>query len=99
MKKDLRGAVEEVAEFIGYKLDSKALDSVVHCSSFQYMRDNPATNFSKNSLFARKEGCEPFIRKGEVGDWKNLFNSSQRERFDIKYKTRMSKSDLHFEFE
>ena len=99
MKRDLKKAVLQVSEFIGYNLDSRALDSVVKCSSFEYMRDNPATNFSKDSLFARKDGCVPFIRKGLVGDWKNMFTSSQSQRMEEKYKSRMIYSDLKFDFE
>ena len=99
MKKNLRDTVEKVSEFIGYKLDSNTIDSVVRCSSFEYMRDNPATNFSKNSLFARKDGCVPFIRKGVIGDWKNHFSSSQTQRMDEKYRIKMANSDLLFEYE
>ncbi len=99
MKINLRDSVEKVMKFIGYKLDSDTIDSVVRQSSFEYMRDNPATNFSKNSLFARKEGCVPFIRKGVVGDWKSHYSMSQSQRIDDKYKIRMADSDLSFEFE
>lgn len=99
IKKDHRGTVQQVADFIGYKLDLSTIDSVVRHSTFEYMRDNPATNFTKGSPFARKEGSIPFIRKGIVGDWKNMFTESQSQRMNDQYKDKiLNKSDLRFEF-
>ena len=98
MKQNLRDAVVQVVDFLGYRFDSDSIESIVKHSSFEYMRDNPATNFSKGSLFARKDGCVPFIRKGVVGDWKSMFTPSQTQRLDEKYERRMKTTDLNFDF-
>lgn len=40
-----------------------------------------------------------FIRKGEVGDWKNYFTEEQNKRLDSLYAEKMAGSGLEFEFE
>ena len=99
MKKDLQKVVMKVSEFIGHDVEPTVIDTAVEKSSFDYMKANPATNFSRNSIFARREGCEPFIRKGIVGDWKNIFSIDQSDRMDRKYESRMTGTGLDFEFD
>ena len=40
-----------------------------------------------------------FIRKGQVGDWKNYFTEEQNKRFDSLYAEKMAGSGLEFEFD
>ena len=39
-----------------------------------------------------------FLRKGEVGDWKNCFTPEQEARLDAVYEKRMKGSGLDFNF-
>ena len=98
MKKDLPKAVESIASFIGYKLEPQVVDSIAQQCAFQSMKENPAAN-TPPAPQLRKEGSEPFIRKGIVGDWKNYFTEDQNQRFDEQYTEKMSGTGLEFIFE
>ena len=98
MKKDLRGVVEQVADFVGYDLDPFVVDRIVEGSTFRSMKNNPATNLTTNSIFKRRFGCKEFIRKGIIGDWMNMFTVSQSKLFDDKYERLMKGTGLQFNF-
>ena len=40
-----------------------------------------------------------FIRKGQVGDWKNYFTEEQNKRFDSLYAEKTAGSGLELEFD
>nr|XP_044990020.1 sulfotransferase 2A1 isoform X2 [Jaculus jaculus] len=46
LKKDTRGTIEKICQFLGKKLEPEELDSVLKNSSFQVMKDNKMSNFS-----------------------------------------------------
>ena len=61
------------------------------------MRKDPSTNYNWMIGPNRQESGEnTFIRKGEIGDWRNHFSAEQSRNFDEMYKEKMSGSDLHF---
>ncbi|XP_051880724.1 amine sulfotransferase-like [Pristis pectinata] len=93
MKKDLKGSIQKICDFLGKKLDEDKLDLMVEECSFKAMRKNPKANYE------HVEGKHPkgsFLRKGIVGDWKNLFTVAQSEMFDRIYQERMK--DFPFKF-
>ena len=100
MKKDHRGVVKKMAEFMGYNLEEEVIDTIVEKSTFQSMRDNPATNLDKIEMpvAAVKPDAQPFLRKGIVGDWRNYFTPEQNAEFDAIYAEKMKGSGLEFEF-
>ena len=102
MKKDHRGAVKKVAEFIGYDLEEDVIDTVVEKSTLQSMRDNPATNPNKvdheRPVPLYRPGEQQFLRKGIVGDWRNHFTPEQNAEFDAIYAEKMKGSGLDFDF-
>ncbi|XP_006005694.1 uncharacterized protein LOC102365349 isoform X3 [Latimeria chalumnae] len=69
--KDPRGSVIKVCNFIGKKLDDKAIDSVVENSSFKSMKENQMTNYSlvPDSIMNQKKS--PFMRKACASAEKN----------------------------
>uniref|UniRef100_A0A803W934 Sulfotransferase n=3 Tax=Ficedula albicollis TaxID=59894 RepID=A0A803W934_FICAL len=96
LKEDLRREIAKVAQFLGQKLSEAALDTITRHTSFEAMRDNPATNYSKVPSDLMDHGVSPFMRKGTTGDWKNHFTVAQNERFDQDYAQKMSDTDLCF---
>ena len=97
MKKDLRGTVETIAEFIGYNLSQDVIGNIVMQSTFENMQKNPTANYSWWDD-RRTPEFVPFLRKGTVGDWRNHFTPQQSEEFDALYTKRMKDSGLDFDF-
>ena len=97
LKKDLRGGVKKIAEFIGLRhVSDDVIDTVSEQCEFTNMKANPTANFS---WFPRPETSSfEFMRKGVVGDWKNHFTEEQSAEFDALYAQRMEGSGLEFEF-
>ena len=78
MKINIAGVIRKIAEFCGIELDEGTVKIIEENTTFSVMKDNPSTNFAAlKDIFKL-----PFMRKGEVGDWKNYFSVAQNEKFD-----------------
>ena len=97
MKKDPRSAVVRVAKFIEAAVPDEVIDKVVAETSFEAMKKDKTVNFSHTDSFAAP-GAEPFMRKGEVGDWKNYFTPEQSTEIDKICKERLEGTGLVFDF-
>ena len=80
MKQDHRGHVIKIADFIGHKLSNEIVDIIVGKSSFDVL----ATKYKSNPLPGWHPEREPFVRKGQVGDWQNYFTTEQQRFIDDK---------------
>jgi len=69
---DMPKMIKEIATFTGYTLSEEQVEKLAnHCT---------VDNFKKNSAVNFRPG---FIRKGQVGDWKNHFkNPETLEKFN-----------------
>jgi len=94
MKKDHRGAVKKIAEFIGYNLKEEVIDTIVEKSTFQNMKENPAIN---DFYMKFRKPDAAFFRKGVVGDWRGHFTPEQNVKFDAVYAEKMKGSGLDFD--
>ena len=59
------------------------VEKLVHHTSFNTMRKNPATNYEH--MFedgTRERGATPFFRNGQVGDWRRHFSTEANAEFD-----------------
>nr|XP_060609208.1 amine sulfotransferase-like [Anolis sagrei ordinatus]XP_060609209.1 amine sulfotransferase-like [Anolis sagrei ordinatus] len=96
MKKDLRGCVMKICNFLGKRHTEEEIDDVVDKASFDKMSMDPRSNYTAtndNLLDLSKGG---FMRKGTIGDWKNTMTVAQNERFDTVFKERMDKLPFKF---
>ncbi|XP_012859976.1 amine sulfotransferase-like [Echinops telfairi] len=97
MKKDLRGSVLKICNFLEKKLSDEAVDAVVNLATFQNMKSDPQANYRKilkDEIGTRKDGL--FLRKGTIGDWKNHLTVEQNERFDKVFQKKMKNVSLKF---
>ena len=71
-----------IAEFLGQELTADEATRIVSAASFENMKKNPQKNYDwyKDYGIMRKDSS--FLRKGEVGDWRNYFSEEQQRRFD-----------------
>ncbi|XP_066462968.1 amine sulfotransferase-like isoform X1 [Eleutherodactylus coqui] len=89
MKKDLRSAVLKICTFVNIKLNEKDIDTVVEKATFKNMKEDPLANYTFISSDFLDHTKGNFLRKGIVGDWKNMMTVAQNEMFDKVYKEKM----------
>jgi hypothetical protein len=87
LKSDFDGQIEKLCTFLGRNpLTSQQMSQLKSHCSFQEMSRNPSVNYGHWKEFGlAKPDEEPFMRKGEVGDWKNhliFLNQSQQKIFE-----------------
>ena len=97
MKRDLPHTVRQVSEFLGYPLSPAVVDKISKQTSFENMKENPLANYHWDNQ--RREGAEPFLRKGAIGDWKTHFSEEQSARLEAEYTKKMAGSGLDFTYE
>ena len=79
MKTDMKATVLDLCEFLEHSLDEEQIGRLCDHVRFENMKKNP--NAKPIVGLQRKPG-ESFQRKGEVGDWKNYFDSEKSEDFN-----------------
>ncbi|XP_053722645.1 sulfotransferase family 5A, member 1 [Synchiropus splendidus] len=99
MSRDLHGSIKKVSSFLQRHLLDEEVRNCVRHSRFSSMKDNKMTNYTliDGQIMDHKKGC--FMRKGEVGDWKNHFSEDQTQHFDSVMKSKMEGCSLEFIWE
>ncbi|XP_004477606.1 sulfotransferase 1E1 [Dasypus novemcinctus] len=95
MKEDIRKEIKKVMQFLGRKPSEELVEKIVHHTSFQEMKNNPATNYTTLPEEAMNHKVSPFMRKGITGDWKNYFTVALNERFNMHYEQQMKGCTLN----
>lgn len=92
MKEDLTAAVAKVAKFLNKDLSQEIIEAIAEKCSFNNLKTahvqkvvpiDPNSRFTAEDLEQlKKHGNIPFLRKGQVGDWKTHFTVAESEQFD-----------------
>ena len=87
MKSNPKAAIVSIAKFLGSNYVKKVeniqiLDNILEHTSFKRMSLDQSRWSSQ-----RPSDMPPFIRQGEVGDWKSHFSVSQTQRLAQKFRT------------
>ena len=75
------------------------VDIIADHTSFQKMKENPATNMSDLDYMKYKQKGTSFQRKGIVGGWKDHFSKDQSEYLEHRVQEKLSGTGLTFEYE
>ena len=93
MHADLPAAVRRVAAFLGKALTAPEVAAIAEHCQFGQMRSNPATNAAH---MPKVPGESDFMRKGQVGDWRNHLSAEQNWRMDAWVEERVGTERLPF---
>ena len=96
MKRDLKAVVARVSDFLGYNLSDEVICNITEQTTFDVMKNNPAAN--KSDLDLLMPGTTKFMRKGVIGDWRNVFTSEQSAMMDALVDEKFAGSGLVFDY-
>ncbi|XP_017265267.1 cytosolic sulfotransferase 2-like [Kryptolebias marmoratus] len=94
LSEDFDRELNRLCSFLGVSPSADSKKHVTEKVLFNNMKQNKMVNGSTNEAF--DFNVSAFIRKGNVGDWKNHFTVKQDEEFNEDYKRKMKNTDLHF---
>ncbi|KAA0723912.1 Sulfotransferase family cytosolic 2B member 1 [Triplophysa tibetana] len=99
MCQDLHGSLKKVCRFLQCSLTEEELKfSQKHCS-FNSMEENIMVNYTLIPQEIMDHSKGKFMRKGKIGDWKNMFTEEQSDVFDAVYSAQMADSSQLFKWE
>ena len=98
MKNDLATSVRKVAKFLGKEVTDDKVKELVDHLSFDSMKSNPAVNKEDAKVNMFRKGGH-FMRKGEIGDWRNYFSDEMSKRMDEAIKAHFTSVGLEFQYE
>lgn len=100
MKRDLTSAILKCAQFLGVenRLTDADVEKLGDHLNFDKMQKNKAVNL-ENIIQPNDKNTVKFIRRGQIGDWKNYMSADMSRRFDEWIERNSCESDLKFEYE
>lgn len=96
MKVEPEDAIRTVGDFLGKELSKEDVEEIVEKSSFSSMKQDPKFNGASVQRYDTK--VSSFMRKGEVGDWKNYFSEEQSDYVDQLCAETCAPLGLHFKY-
>ena len=90
LKKDHKGSVKKIADFLDYKRTEEELDQIVQNTTFEAMKARPVHLYAEYMRIGEEKTDEKFFRKGQIGSWKGEISKEQSEYFDEMIKTKFT---------
>ena len=90
--KDLLSSIRAITEFVNIPLSEEVIQRIAHQCSFEGMAKNPASF----QVFPNVDAIS-FLRKGDIGDWKNHFTAELNEQFETEFVVKAREHGLEFE--
>ena len=97
MTKDPVKTICDVAKFLEKAISDELVMKIVERTSFSSMKNNPMLNYS--TLDRIDQNISAFMRKGKIGDWKNVFSKEQQEYVDKISKEKFEPAGIFLEDE
>lgn len=96
MKADLPAVIDDICGFLGYSLTPEKKAVLVDHLAFENFKKNSAVNMEppKGSVPEEARKDFSFIRKGQVGDYKNFFTPEKVEEWNNWIKENVSDPEL-----
>ena len=91
MKENQAQAIQKIAGHVGVSLTPEALEKIDAFAKFENYKKKSAVN--KPSAFW-KEGKGEFVRKGQVGDWVNMFSPELTSEYDSWIREELARLDI-----
>ena len=99
MKKDMAPSIKKVAKFLGKDVTDEMVGKLVDHLGFTKMKHNAAVNREDGVLNGLFNEDGHFMRKGEIGDWKNYFTDEMNKRMDEAIGKHFKPIGLEFQYE
>ncbi|KAF1390970.1 hypothetical protein PFLUV_G00063660 [Perca fluviatilis] len=96
MKENPQREVERIMRYLDLSVSDEIISRIVELTSFKNMKENPMANYSWIPAAVFDQSISPFMRKGEVGDWRNHFTPEQSKMFDEDYEKQMKEVNIPF---
>lgn len=96
MKRDLPSAVDSIIDFLKWGVSNEIRDRVIQHSSFEWMKNNEEKfqlHLDNGQLLVNSNS---FLRKGEIGDYKNILSIQQQDRIIKRARESLSADCLAF---
>ncbi|KAM9366978.1 sulfotransferase family 5A, member 1 [Symphorus nematophorus] len=99
MSLDLHGTIKRLSSFLQCPLVEDEVNKCVKHCSFTSMKDNKMVNYTLIPEDIMNHSKGSFMRKGKIGDWKNMFTEEQNQYFKSVFKSKMHNCTLEFVWE
>jgi len=96
--KNKKNEIKRIAEFLQKSLSDEAIQKIVDHTAFAEMKQNPTVNNQVPGSSINPK-VAAFMRKGEIGDWKNHFTVADNEMFDEVLRKWSVGSEIPFQYE
>jgi hypothetical protein len=97
-RRNTRDVLGRIVDFVGRPIAPGRIEEVVTKTKFESMRKSEI-RLQINHPDIREDTAAPFMRKGVVGDWRNMFTVAQNEIFDRTIVSRLEAHGVYLDYE